>query len=305
MLDSIVDSKTVVAGVDRRPASELALTWAIRYAERYDFVLAVCHVVARPGNDDNGEDLLTVAARTARSQLPVERVQVILCHGSAAAELAALAAPAGLLVVGGRARLTWADRRIGSTSLEAAVSARSPVVVVRPEIATPGPVPGAVLVGVDGSAAGRAALRFGFDHAERAGLPVAAAHVGTTDAGPYWFDQKLLETHFATEPAVLRLLDTETEPYRRHYPSVPVKLVALGGAPVEALAAASNGADLLVIGNADGSPTHGRLGPVAYGLLSAAGCPVAVLRPPIAGVSGRSPLDADARVPDGVSSVWG
>jgi nucleotide-binding universal stress UspA family protein len=282
MYDSTVDDDVVVVGVDQTPASNLALEWAAQAAAADGRNLLICHV--DPGTDGTagGEDaaeLLEAALGAARRTLGAERVQVCLSRGDPAVALARLASTAKLLVLGGvsEAELSWSDG--GSVALRTAMAARCPLAVVRADTGLPGPLRGQVVVAADGSDAARSALDFAFDYAAAHELPLAAAYVSSEPAQGYWFDERLLETHFVTEPPAMGFLEQETEPWRRRHPQVPVKLVVLGGSRLAALTMASQGARLLAIGRVERGAPGAPLGPVAYGLLRGAGCPVAVLQP--------------------------
>ncbi|BCJ39283.1 universal stress protein [Actinocatenispora thailandica] len=280
MYDSTVDNDTVVVGVDGTPNSRAALAWAARSAAGDHRNLLICHVRQDPSGDgEDAAELLTTALEAARRTVDADRIQVCLSHGDPSLALARLAAPAQLLVLGAEpdADRPGASREL--VALRTAMAARCPLVVVRADGGMPGPLRGQVVAAVDGSPAARSALEFAFGYADAYDLPLAAAHVTPEPAGGYWFDERLLETHFATEPAALGFLERETEPWRRRFPRVAVKLVVLGGSRLAALTMASQGASLLAIGRAERGSPRAALGPIAYGLLRDAGCPVAVLSP--------------------------
>ncbi|MEV0842439.1 universal stress protein [Actinocatenispora sera] len=285
MYDSTVDNGTVVVGVDESPDSRTALCWAAQAAAADDRNLLICHVEQGfPGGD--GEDaarLLTAALRSARRTLSADRVQVCLSRGDPALALARLAERARLLVLGGAPDPSRRGASQGGVALRTAITVRCPLVRVRADSGLPGPLRGQVVAAVDGSAAARSALEFAFAYADAHDLPLAAAHVTAESTDAYWFDERLLATHFATEPAALGFLEQETEPWRRRFPRVAVKLVVLGGSRLGALTMASQGARLLAIGRLERGPSRAPLGPIAYGLLRDAGCPVAVLPPTEAG----------------------
>ncbi|WP_327002186.1 universal stress protein [Dactylosporangium sp. NBC_01737] len=141
-----------------------------------------------------------------------------------------------------------------------AARAACPVVVVRP-IAGRGPFAGHVVVGADGSASAAAALRAGFAHAELHHVPLAVVEVdGRRPGGDFWFDDRFLETHFATVPAPLEALAGQVEPLMARHPEIAVKRAVYGGDPVAGLRRAAAGALLLVLGR------HGRLLPAALRL---------------------------------------
>jgi nucleotide-binding universal stress UspA family protein len=283
MYDSTVDKDTIVVGIDETPDSRTALSWAAREAATDDRKLLICHVEQdSPGNgngDDDAAELLTAALHSARQTLDADRIQVCLGRGDPALALARLSATAQLLVLGGAPDPAASRAGRGVVSLRTAMVAQCPLVQVRADTGLPGPLRGQVVAAVDGSAASRSALEFAFGYANAHHLPLAAAHVTSQPTDAYWFDERFLETHFATEPAALGFLEQETEPWRRRFPRVPVKHVVLGGSRLAALTMAGQGARLLAVGRVERGSPRAPLGPITYGLLRNAGCPVAVLCP--------------------------
>lgn len=120
-----------------------------------------------------------------------------------------------------------------------------------------------VVVGTDGSDGGRAALAWALGHAGRTG---ATVHV-VTAYGPGARDAADADQQRDVRD-VLRTLDA---------PPIVAREVVPGD-PVPVLAAASAGADMLVVG------THGRsrTGSVAAGCSHAAHCPVLLVPTPLA-----------------------
>jgi len=113
--------------------------------------------------------------------------------GDPAAALADASASADLLVIGATA---------GTVAAQVASHLHCPLVVVHPVPAEPGdPFAGHVVVGVDGSDAGRAALDFAFGYADAHRLPVAAVPASGSNA---------------------ELRDAEVEPWELKYPRVRV-----------------------------------------------------------------------------------
>jgi nucleotide-binding universal stress UspA family protein len=185
-----------------------------------------------------------------------------------------------LLVVGPPSSGRWTHW--GSTSQHVARHAPCPVVIARAAPpAGSAPFTGHVVVGVDGSAAGHAALGFGFEYAHLHGLPLVAVTV-TADAGrDIWYDDQLLEAHLTTEPVALSALAAELEPWEHQYPNIWVKRAVFGGRPIDGLLRAGEGARLLVV--AAHSGRSGRrilLGSTSLDVISRATGPVAVAQPP-------------------------
>jgi nucleotide-binding universal stress UspA family protein len=272
----------VGVGVDGSVNGWAALSWACEEAESDAAVrLTICHA-ERHGYPVNLARLAatdpTVARHihAARDRVGGRRVDLDLSTEDPIDALLGLAKRADLLVLGAHASDDPLHR---STGARVAAHAPAPVVVVRP---VPhhfhAPFAGHVVVGVDGSPTSRAALRFGFEHAERQHLPLAAIHVTNTELGDVWFDDMMLETHFATEPEPLALLAAEVEPIAVDFPTVRVKRATWRGTPAEGLRRAATGAYLLAVGrHGHRLPAGFRLGSVSQALIRQAACAVAVV----------------------------
>ncbi|MEV4352720.1 universal stress protein [Actinoplanes sp. NPDC049596] len=131
---------------------------------------------------------------------------------------------------------------------------------------------------MDGTAASRAALDFGFAFAGEHDLPLAAAHVSPASRDDYFNDDVTLSAHFAIEPAALELLAAETEPLALRHPGLPVRRAVLHGSVIEGLDRAGYGAALLVLGDMRrGVVGRARTGDVPLAVATRAPCPVAVV----------------------------
>ena len=137
-----------------------------------------------------------------------------------------------------------------------------------------------VVVGVDGSAGGRAALLFALHDAARRGLPVEA--VSAYLPPDYWMDFYAMgikapdHARTAAEQRVHTVL-AEVLP-QGPQPSPPVTVRVELGSAADALIRASSGADLLVVGSrGHGGFTSMLLGSVSMQCVMHAVCPVTVV----------------------------
>lgn len=171
---------------------------------------------------------------------------------------------------------------LGSVAQSLAGQAGCPVVVVRGDAAGAVPTEGPVVVGVDGSPTGEAALAFAYEAAADRSAPLVAVHA--------WMDA-------VVDPVMVPLLDRElmeTEErvvlaerlagWAEKYPEVAVRRVVILDRPVHALLEAARDAQLLVVGSRGRSGVRGLLlGSVGHAVLHRSPCPVAVVRPRPAG----------------------
>ncbi len=260
-----------------------ALAWAAQEAATTRAQLAIHHVCAptsllarSPGEPsaarlELADPALARAVAAVRAQLGGDRVRLRIHTGSPGPGLIDAAAADDLLIIGSGTH--------GGTVHHVVRHARCPVVVVRPAVRTRSATfAGHVVIGVDGSAAGRAALEFGFGYAHDHRLPVAAAHVSAQGLTDYFHDDVTLSTHFAVEPAELDLLAEEVEPWTHKYPQTPVKRAVLAGGTVDGLVRAGDGAGLLVIGDKHrGLVSRVATGNVPLSVVDRAPCTVAVV----------------------------
>lgn len=163
----------VVVGVDGSSAAAAALAWAAGEARLRDAELVACTVVDRSKSPGAVGPGVAKASRSLEESAGGYPVTVRKRYGEAAAELVAAGAEADLLVVGSRSRGPLAGLVLGSVSHGCLAHASCPVVVVRPQLERP-PARRRVIVGVDGSAHARQALRLA---AQEARLHDATLHV--------------------------------------------------------------------------------------------------------------------------------
>ncbi len=179
----------VVVGVDGSDGSMTAFRVAVREAYHRDAPLIVVHawLLSAPGLpldvparlDDATEERLRVLLRVhVEDLLATEKhgdVDVDVTYGWGGRVLTARSDAAQLVVVGSRGLGAVRGALVGSVSNYVLEHATCPVMVVH-QLLTEGPR--RVVVGVDGSDASLAALRWANDYAVRASLPLLAVHAG-------------------------------------------------------------------------------------------------------------------------------
>ncbi|RSM44820.1 universal stress protein [Amycolatopsis balhimycina DSM 5908] len=221
-------------------------------------------VVGIDGSSSAADAARWAAREAARRGAPLE---VVTRAQDAIPLLIAKSRRAALLVVG--------DRGLGRVAGLTA-HADCPVVVVRGE--QPSESDGPVVVGVDGSQSGEAALEFAFRTADLREALLIAVHAWTDSA----LDAGLvpLLSWDDVETAEHPLLAEWLAGWSEKYPDVVVQRVVVRDRPAHAVIeqATAAAARLVVVGS------HGRTGVTARGsvshaVLHHAPCPVAVVRP--------------------------
>ncbi len=284
-----VPPRAVVVGVDGSAGSDAALEWAVDEAGRRRLPLHLVHAtnidylvaaaMLNPADSPPAVDDLVQAARDkVLAGSPDLRVTAEASTGAAAHDLVHRSEGAECVVVGAEGK-TAVRGALGSVSLQVAMHARCPVVVVRrTEAGTAG---GPVVVGVDGSAISHEALGYAFEQASLRGVPLRVVYawwiefvdgvVVTTPGSPQWT---------AVEERQRVLLAETMAGWAETYPDVAAEVHVVHDRPIDAITAASEGACLAVVGARGRGGFRGlMLGSVSHGVLHRAHCPVAVVRP--------------------------
>jgi nucleotide-binding universal stress UspA family protein len=138
-----------------------------------------------------------------------------------------------------------------------------------------------VVVGVDGSAAARIALRWAVEDARRRGCRVDAVSAWHPDyglmIGPLPAEMMMEMSPQALQAAAQKALGNAVQGFE----GVEIRPVLVEGDPKDVLTKASEGAELLVVGNrGHGTIVGAMLGSVSAFCVHHALCPVVVIREP-------------------------
>jgi nucleotide-binding universal stress UspA family protein len=217
-----------------------------------------------------------------QARAPHDVVQEALDRAAARSSVTATGAvvsghPAAVLLDESRwaVLLVLGYRRHGHLPGTVVSAAGCPVVVVRDA----GDASGAVLVGVNGSAASDAAVGFAFEEAAQRGAPLVALRAWTVpvSTGPGDMVPLVYDPAVVAEEAG-RALSEALVGWRAKYPEVPVTERLVPGRPGPTLLAASARARLVVVGARGHQVVPGWLvGSVPHLLLHQGHCPVAVV----------------------------
>lgn len=201
--------------------------------------------------------------------------------GSAVQMLIEESRHAELVVLGSRGTGGFADMVVGSTTLQVASLAHSPVVAVPDTRAAGQPPPHGVVVGVDGSELSEAAIEFAIQMADEMSEDLVAVHA--------WAHPARLEPGvmmpLVYDPALVNdeeqiVMAESMAGWSEKFPDVRVEHRVVHDHPVHALVEAAEHARLLVVGSRGRGPLRSLLlGSVSHGVLHHATGPVAVVRP--------------------------
>ena len=256
-----------------KPARSAVPATPAALAEQAPPGTALLAATAAPGQAEAA--VIAEAAAWARRAAPGLTVVETVAHGYPLTELVELGRHSDLLVIGSRCAGGVAALNLGSVSAAVAAHAAHPVAVVR---GAPVSRAAPVVVGVDGSPAGDATIRFAFEAAARqrvgllaltaAPLPVVIPSFGWSPA-----------VHVASAEEIGREVSDEAVlPWLEKFPEVRVDRQVVFERPATALLAASAGASLVVVGSHGHGGVAGMLlGSVSQHIVRHSRCPVAVV----------------------------
>jgi nucleotide-binding universal stress UspA family protein len=286
-------TRPITAGIDGTEESLAALGWAAREAVRRGTGLRVVHAWRfepyegiDAGDRDTqagwARDATTETVRAVVGRHPELDVSTEVLEGAGVDVLVAAAADAELLVLGSRGHGPVVGFLLGSVGQQVIAEASRPVVLVRSgDQATAEAADREIVVGQEGDPQdSAAALRFAFETAAARGATVRAVRAWTL---PPVFayspgSLKLLDEAGGLEPYEKKALASALQPWREHFPDVPVVEHVEMGSAGQVLLSVTARAQLMVVGRrARRTAVGARIGSVAHGVLHHADCPVAVV----------------------------
>ena len=282
----------IVVGIDGSSQSSAALEWAIGRATAGGDSLSLVSAYTLPAMEFYGfvadptsvdwareysMQILSAGAARAREADPAIDVGEAAEIGPAGAVLISAAEGAEMLVVGRRGLGTAMSALLGSVSDRLSVQAPCPLVVVGPEEQPRDGGP--VVVGVDGSEFGTAALAFALAEAHVRGVgvrvvSVTESHPAVSASDPELADRMSAAAAVDADDVIARAL--EAVPALGG--SSDVETIVADGHPAEAIVANAQDAQLIVVGShGKGFIRRALLGSVSREVLRNAERPVAVV----------------------------
>lgn len=257
MTESTSEDRIVVVGVDGSEGSAIALRWALDHADQLGRIEPVMTFSSGPfeygfnpaaGPDGSDQPYRSEAVLRMQTFLevhaPALQDAAVVLEQRAGPGLVKAAVPAELLVVGTRGWSERLDVSVGSVGAYCARHSTVPVALIPHHVPAPhGRLD--VVVGVDGSADARDALRWALTHLRRSER-VTAVRAYTDDSvigeplapSPEGAEAAARDALDADVAAVLDGLDVHA----------PVETAVVPGDPRAVLRTVSEGTDLLVVG---------------------------------------------------------
>ena len=286
---------TILVGIDGSSPSRAALVWSVTRAAATGAELFLVHVI----DDEWGtvshqmveeihraaSELIDAESDFARSLAPTVPVRSEILRGDPMIELAAVSAGAELVVVGTHKTGFLYGKAFGSRSLQLASTAHSPVAII-PERSLS--TRHGIVVGVDDSSAGRAAVRFAAAEAERTNQELTLVRAWQLPALQAEKNALTVAHELQVHDAAERMMATALSLAKEKNATLVVRSRSIRRKPAEALLDASASADLLVIGSSRRhGPEQAALGPVSHDVLINLGGPTLVVHGE--GASGEGP----------------
>ncbi|MGV0834868.1 universal stress protein [Mycolicibacterium thermoresistibile] len=284
----------IVVGVDGSDLAVGAARWAGAVAAESGVGLHIVHAMPSLGRNltetatairaaitsyqaDSSQIFLADAADAVRAERPDLAITTESHPKPANEALIEASRTARLIVMGGNEVTVTSALLIGSTTLSVITHAHCPVVAWRGDRTAPTDAP--VVVGVDGSAPAAAALRAGFEFAQRFGATLKAIRSWSTRLPPGAPSMPFLVDWAALEAAQLTELADEVDKHNQRHPEVAAECHVEPDGPAQAILNHAADAQLVVVG------TRGRnalastiLGSTSLNLLNHAKVPVMVCR---------------------------
>jgi len=303
MKSEVVPAGTVVVGVDRGPALEETVAWAVEEAFLDGRDLTLAHVVRdellaamsgtglalAPAPDPEraaGEEILQRARSIAEQRVAVlaarrfqghrrPQVRAVARAGDPRRVLLAASHDAAVLILGSHGRGAVRSVVLGSVGRGVVAEAGCPVMVLRPRHA--GGVRRGVLVGVDATERSLPVLEFAFRQAARRDLPLTTLYCFEDLVSEYAGPGPMRSDEDGYEERRLTVAESVAG-LRERYPDVHPHLRIARGRPEDVLAAYAETMHLVVMG----APPSSRLarvflGDVARSVLARAHAVVAVV----------------------------
>ncbi|QJY48994.1 universal stress protein [Pseudonocardia broussonetiae] len=282
---------TIVVGVNASDSAREAAEWAADLASGQGEPLHLVHVV--PGSYQDAP-IAVLPVWLAELRATARRLGVRDCvaevrPGEPVGVLTACADGAAMLVLGSYGDGAWSGMLAGSVALALLERVRCPVAVVRgasPRV--PPPRGGPVVVGVDGSPAGRAALDVAAGLAGAMGARLMAVRVWSdVVAASDGAAHRRTEDWPVLEAEARDLLEAELARVTATHPGIEVQRDVDEDSPLRALLDRAGTARMIVVGHrrlpASAPGAAGMLlGSTSRGLVEFAECPVVVVGPAMA-----------------------
>ena len=274
---------SIVVGIDGSRAAVRAALWAVDEAVSRDIPLRLVYAIEPHGSEQI--DPQDEARRLATGELAVRyaftavestdrpvKVEVEILQGRPTATLLEASRSAAMICVGAVGLKHFDHNRVGSTATALVAAAHCPIAIVRGADGITTRSPGWVVVELDESPDSAAVLQCGVEEARlrRAPLRVLSS-----------WQSRYTDVHDQHAVAdgnrmVRAQLDRRLSRWKRRYPDLDVKPVAVHGSVLHYLAKHAGSIQLVVVGARDAESVGELIGPTGLAALHNTDCSVLI-----------------------------
>lgn len=264
----------VVVGIDGSRAGVQAAVWAVDEAASRDVPLRL--VAVTQGGDAESQAALQTAAAAVRATGTSVRVRSEVLTGAPTPTLLEASRTAVMICIGAVGLRHGENHRVGSTASAVVASAHCPVAVVRHRGDTAGSAePGWVVVEVDETPDSAAVLQFGVGEARLRSAPLRVLGGWQSRYTDVHDNQAVAEGN----RMVRAQLDRRLSEWKRRYPDLDVRPVAVHGSMLNWLSRNAASVQLVVVGARNTGGVGELLGPAGSAALHDTDCSVLVVDP--------------------------
>jgi nucleotide-binding universal stress UspA family protein len=269
---------SVVVGIDGSRAAINAALWAVDEAVSRDIPLRLVYAIEPTDKSDtdtegaarkltSAELALRYASTAVESTDKPVKIEVEILQGHPTRALMDASRAAELLCVGSIGLKHFTEVRVGSTAATLVASAHCPVAMIRRHSGATPSKPGCVVVEVEESVDIRI-LQLGVEEAQLRGAPLRVL----TAWRSRFTDIHAVRAASEGNRLVRARLDRSLACWRRRYPDLDLRSVAVNGSAVNYLAKHAADIQLVVVGCGDRSDVGDLLGPTGSAALYDTDC---------------------------------
>lgn len=274
MPEAAFTAPAVVVGIDGSRAGVRAASWAVAEAVSRDIPLRLIAVSESTAED--AQAAVQAAAAAVGAAGAAVRIEVEVLSGSPTLALLEASRTAAMICVGAVGLRHLAHHRIGSTASALVASAHCPVAVIRGlDDGTGQTEPGWVVVEVDETPDSAAVLQCGVGEARLRSAPLRVLGAWQSRYTDVHDSQAVAEGN----RLVRAQLDRRLAEWKRRYPDLDVRPVAVHGSMLNYLSRNAASIQLVVVGARNSEGVGELLGPTGLAALHDTDCSVLVVDP--------------------------
>jgi nucleotide-binding universal stress UspA family protein len=270
-------SPAVVVGIDGSRRAIDAALWAIDEAVERDLPLRMVYAIEPHEPDDCAYDFASAETAVRQAAMAIEsadrpvKIEVEIVRDRPIAALLAASRSAAMICVGSLGVNHATGKRVGSTVAGLLARAHCPVAIIRPQQLYQGNA-GWIVTEFENSPDGPTVLGHALDEARLRRAPLRVL----TTWRPGFPDIQDTHAHSDGTRQAKGSLERSLTRYRRQYPELDIRAVALPGSPLNFLARHAESIQLIVLGHHPSDELSQLAGPASYSTLNGLECSVLI-----------------------------